>query len=195
MRIYTGSSTVASEPTLPAVIASRVQAAPFFPLPAGGEARREALSALRGWLLSAVGCERSLELLLGLADESLSYEDVARCLGLNRAQVWRLVRAGWNEVRWAAVAEAAVSALRRETGFIIDPLTARLLPPTQEDCFAVSLAGASRELPAPTVAQVRGYARDHAGRLLRQRRQKVYLGGWRPDAGSRRHRGHSVTAL
>jgi hypothetical protein len=157
---------------------------PFLRIPSAGDTRHEALETVRHWLFAVFGCERTLEIFLQLADERMTYEELARSLGKNRAQVWRLVRQGWNEVRWAAIAEAAIIALERDGGFTIDPQTARVLPPADEDCFAVSLAGAGCVLPDPTVEDIRAYARAHAGQLLRQRRQRVYLGGWRPDRDS-----------
>jgi hypothetical protein len=92
----------------------------------------------------------------------------------------------WNEVRWTAVAQAAVEQIGRATGFTIDPLTALPLPRPDEDCFAVSLDGASRELTSLSLAQVRCYLRDHASQLLQRRGRQVYFGGWRPDRGSPR---------
>jgi len=153
--------------------------APFFPVPRGSDSHQHAaLERLRGWLLEAVGCERSLEILLDLAAERLSYEDLAGLLNLTKSRAWNLVQRVHHTIRWAAVAEAVVAALEDSNTCAVEPLSASILPLNEQCRYAVPVAGVQLVLAEVTVEEVRRAVEAQASRLLRQRRRPLHLVGY-----------------
>jgi hypothetical protein len=155
---------------------------PFLRTCAGGlEEQHERLEAIRLFLLDALGgCENSLDVVLGLVEGAISYEQFGNALELSRSDAWLLLRKGpFQEVRWAAVAEAVLAGAEHAlTAVVIDPVTARIVPASAgHNRFAVAIPGFDLHLAEPTPAHLRTYLRTHAQHLLRTRQHALHVYG------------------
>lgn len=108
------------DPHLTRTLACRVA------IPPGDLARRhQALEAVRGWALAAVGgCPNTRDLLLDLVSGRLTEAEVARATGRNVSTVSRALASCLDRVRWVArLTSAAGPLLLTGTPFALDPTT------------------------------------------------------------------------
>lgn len=151
--------------------------------PNDDDERRSQLHEHWHFVLAALGgCENTRLLLKRIADEELSYRQVAAELGWDPRLVIYHVRRSHAQVRWARrIADLALWRLREDTGFTIDPWMVELASASagNGDLWAVSIAGACQRYASPVDrCDIAAYLSRYAQRLCDRRSPRLYFGGW-----------------
>lgn len=143
--------------------------------PGTPDGREAALEQLRRWLREVVGCDNSLRLLLDLASEYLGEGDLADQLQIDLKELRCRRDELHRRIRFEALGEAVVAGLAHDPLVRVDPVTARLLPPSVRAAFAVTIPETRRDLQTRAVLCVVEYLQEHADELQRERELPLYL--------------------
>lgn len=162
--------------TLAPPVAERI--APFFSLyPGTRQKRHEALERVRDWVREVVGCGNTVRVLFDLLAGRIDEWELSYLLKTSHAEVCRRVAHCHDLIRAAAVAEAVVASLSRESVAWVDPRSARVLSGDDSPPFAVPIPETDCALPALEKELVSGYLHGHAKQVRRERELPLYLLG------------------
>lgn len=127
------------------------------------------------------GDRNTLTLLTGLFGGSLSYQDLAVQMNVDRSTAYRRVQRCLQQCRWVKAASLALACFQRREAFVIDTQKGVLVPVCSTDQFTVALPGRTQSFGCePTPDNLHSFFRRH-GRLLQSNASPWFFGGWVDD--------------